>query len=378
MLAACGGDGVTGVADDSRVGVAEILGDDGSSAGYERALAPPELEFPRDHGPHRGFRTEWWYVTANLDTAAGRRFGILLVFFRQALAPRSAGEARVATLAAREMVLAHAAVTDIDGQRFHHAERLARSAAGLGSVTGGVDGPLQIVCADWSARAEVGGDGLLPLRLAAGDDDFAFELHVASGKPMVFQGDRGLSQKSAEPGNASIYYSLTRLPIRGTIALGDERHEVQGSGWLDREWSTSALGSDQVGWDWFSLQLDDDTEVMWYRLRRVDGSSDPWSRGCLVHSDGRVDRLLPDRMAVESNGQWTAADGGARYPARWRLVCEEPAFRLDVTPLLPDQELRTLVRYWEGAVAVTGTRGGRPVSGRGYLEMTGYVVGSSR
>ncbi|MFK7739130.1 MAG: lipocalin-like domain-containing protein [Planctomycetota bacterium] len=368
----------------SSLSVSNALGD-GIIEGYARAIEPPALSFPRDHGPHPEFRTEWWYVTGNVTAAAsGRRFGIQLVFFRQALAATT--PKRAASMAARDLIFAHAAVVDIDGKRFAHAERMARSDGLLGYIQGGSQGdgadatPLAIGCADWSATAH-SADDLLPLVLRAGDDGhehsqnpFSFELTASPGtKPIVLQGDRGLSQKSAERGNASIYYSMTRLPLAGTISIAGEKHEVAGLGWIDREWSTSALGKDQVGWDWFSLQLDDETEVMWYRLRREDGSSDPWSRGCFVHKDGTASRLDPAKVTAEPSGQWTAADGAATYPSRWRLQCSDPPFDLEVTPALADQELRTLVRYWEGSVDVRGTRAGRPVRGRGYLEMTGYA-----
>jgi predicted secreted hydrolase len=362
------------------LGVADVLGGTAAAtAGFARAVAPPRLSFPRDHGAHPDFRTEWWYVTANLATEAGRRFGVQLVFFRQALAPLAGAAPRRAALAAREVILAHAALTDVDGRRFFAEEQLARAAGGLAAVRGGngPEDPFAVVCGDWSARAQAGGDGFLPLQLRAAGADFAFELQVTDGKPLVLQGDAGLSQKSSEPGNASIYYSLTRLPIGGQVVLGDQVHRVRGEAWLDREWSTSALSADQVGWDWFSLQLDDGTEVMWYRLRRRDGTPDPWSRGCFVARDGTATPLSPREVEAIPVGEWTASDGEASYPARWLLRGRGAVpFDLEVTPSLPDQELRVIVRYWEGAVEVRGTRAGRPVGGRGYLEMTGYARGS--
>lgn len=379
LLAACGGREPRPA--DPGLAIAAVLGGDAAgAAGFARATAPPELVFPRDHGAHPEFRTEWWYVTGNLDSAAGRRFGVQLVFFRQALAPPAPDEPpRAASLAAREVVLAHAAVTDVDGGRFFAEERLARAAAGLAAVTAdvGPERPFAVACADWSATAERGGDGFLPLALAAAGEQFAFALRLTAGKPVVLQGERGLSQKSDEPGNASCYYSMTRLPIAGRIVVGGQTHQVRGEAWLDREWSTSALGPEQVGWDWFSLQLDDGTEVMWYRLRRRDGSVDRWSRGCLVGQDGAVVPLDGGMVEAVPDGEWRSADGAAAYPARWRLRSSAPEapFDLDVEPMLPDQELRLLVRYWEGAVAVRGTRQGRPVRGRGYLEMTGYTRG---
>lgn len=354
------------------VGVAEAMGGgEDEVAGFLRATEPPSLEFPRDHGPHRGFRTEWWYWTGNLTSPTGHRFGMQLVFFRQALAADP--PARDASLAAGEMILAHAAVTDVDGKRFHHAERMTRAAGRLGGVQGpDAEQAFRVWAADWSAQAATGGDGFLPTVLQAADRDFAFELTVRPGKPLVLQGEAGLSRKSAAVGNASIYYSMTRLPIDGRIRVDAVDHDVRGEAWLDREWSTSALGQDQVGWDWFSLQLDDGSELMWYSLRRRDGTPDIWSRGLLVAADGAATRLDPARVRAEPSGRWTASDGGATYPTAWRLVGDDPSFELTVTPRLPDQELRTLVRYWEGSVEVRGTRAGKAVQGLGYLEMTGY------
>ncbi|MBL8726430.1 MAG: carotenoid 1,2-hydratase [Planctomycetes bacterium] len=363
--------------------VAELLGGAaGAAAGFVRATAVPQLEFPRDHGPHPGFRTEWWYLTGNLQDRAGRRFGVQLVFFRQALAPFAT--ARRAASAAHELVLAHAAVTDVDGGRFHHEQRLARHAAGLAVLNGPAPGqPLHLACDDWSMRgvAQDGGlqvDGQLPLELRAGGRDFAFALRAGTGKPLVLQGDRGLSAKGPEPGNASIYYSLPRLPLEGTVTVLGVDHAVTGQGWFDREWSTSALADDVVGWDWFALQLDSGEEVMWYQLRRPDGTATAQSRGVLVAADGAAQPLLAGAVAAVPEGRWVAPDGAASYPARWRLAAADGAFELAVVPLLADQELHTVVRYWEGAVSVTGLRAGRPVLGVGYLEMTGARGGGRR
>jgi predicted secreted hydrolase len=379
LVASACRDGEPAARGTAQPGVAELLrGTD--DTGFARATRPPELRFPRDHGAHPEYRTEWWYVTANVAADTGRRFGVQLVFFRQGMAAPGAVPQRPAALAAREVVLAHAAVTDVEGGRFRCEERLARVASGLAAVVAdpAADRPFEIRCGDWSATA-VGG-AFLPLRLDAAGVDFSFQLVVGHGKPVVLQGDAGLSRKSDEPGNASIYYSMTRLPIRGTLMPDGPtgaRLDVQGEAWLDREWSTSALALDQVGWDWFSLQLDDGTELMWYQLRRRDGSVDAWSRGSSIAADGRATPLGRDSVEAVPEGTWTAADGGARYPARWRLRTRggtgtaEP-FDLEVVPVLADQELRLMVRYWEGAVAIRGTRAGRPVTGRGYLEMTGY------
>lgn len=357
------------------LGVAAVLGEaDLAIAGYERAVAVPTLQFPRDHGPHPGFRTEWWYITGNVATAAGRAFGVQLVFFRHSLAPPGT-ELPAVSLAAREVVLAHAAITDVQGRRFHYDERLARLDGVQAVLQGPVaDQPFHLAVADWSATGAAEGDGFLPLDLRAAGPEFALELRVEPGKPIVLQGDNGLSQKSADAGNASIYYSLTRLPLRGRIEVGGQQHAVAGLGWLDREWSTSALGPQQVGWDWFSLQLESGEELMWYQLRQRDGAVDPFSRGCWVARDGSSLPLLSTAVTATPLGRWRAADGAAEYPGSWRLSVDGLGLglELEVVPVLPEQELQVLVRYWEGAVAVRGTRAGQPVRGLGYLEMTGY------
>ena len=339
-------------------------------AGYERATAAPQLSFPRDHGPHEGFRTEWWYWTGNVQDDAGRAFGFELVFFRQALRPAGEGAPRDASLASREIVLAHAAVTDVAGSRFIADERLSRRDGLRAGMRVDDVGPT-VWCGDWRAEpvaASSSPDRFPPMRLRARSEAFAFDLVVEAQKPIVLQGDRGLSQKSSEPGNASIYYSATRLSARGTIALGGVEAKVTGSAWCDREWSTSALGDGQKGWDWFSLQFDDGRELTWYQLRRDDGSVDAHSQGTWILNDGASEKLSASEFVCEPIGAWQAADGRATYPAKWRLRCEKLGLDIEVTPRVADQELRTRVRYWEGAVDARGTS-----NGVGYLEMTGYV-----
>ncbi|MGE3172794.1 MAG: lipocalin-like domain-containing protein [Planctomycetota bacterium] len=346
----------------------------GPAEGFARAVAPPELEFPRDHGPHPEYRTEWWYWTGNVAADDGHAFGFELVFFRQALAPPGTMPPRAADLAADQVVLAHAAVTDVTGGAFHHAERTARAdgvRAWLGR--GAADPAPDLACGDWTARASGKDLAAAPVQLRVTAADFAFALDLLTEKPPVLQGDRGLSQKSAAPGNASCYYSMTALAATGTVTAGGREHAVRGRAWCDREWGTSALGKDQVGWDWFSLQLDGGQELMWYQLRRSDGSVDPHSQGLWVREDATTMRLLHGDARAVPEGTWRAGDGRAEYPARWRLAVPNLQLELDVVPRLADQELRTLVRYWEGSVAVTGTRAGAPIAGLGYLEMTGYA-----
>jgi predicted secreted hydrolase len=201
------------------------------------------------------------------------------------------------------------------------------------------------------------------------------DLALTSAKPPVLHGEAGLSRKGAEPGNASYYYSLTRMPAAGTITLDGNAIPVRGLAWMDREWSTSQLGAGQVGWDWFALHLDDGRELMLYRLRRRDGAIDPASSGTLVAADGGARTLGPDAVEVTVLDHWTSPRDQARYPARWRVRVPGEALDLVVTPLLADQELILAVRYWEGAVRAEGTAGGRPLGGTGYVELVGYAGG---
>lgn len=342
------------------VAVREALAED--RGGFARALAPRPLSFPEDHGSHPDFRTEWWYYTGNLKTPAGRHVGFQLTFFRVALAP--AAEPRASAWATRQLYVAHFAVTDTAGRRFHAASRVSRAALKLA----GADAvPFRVWVEDWSAAGEGAST-----RLRASEADIALDLTVAAGKPVVLQGDRGLSRKGAEPGNASLYYSLTRMPARGVIRLGAETLEVTGEAWMDREWSTSALGTGVEGWDWFAMQLDDGRELMVYLLRRRDGTVDPFSAGTLVAVDGTAQRLDAGDVRIETLGHWTSPRSGVRYPARWRLSVPPAELRLDIEPRLADQELIVGTRYWEGAVAIAGSAAGRPIAGQGYVELVGY------
>jgi len=344
--------------------VATALGG-GETEGYARAYAPRPFVFPDDHGPHPDFRTEWWYITGNLADSQGRRFGYQFTLFRIALSP--ALPAADSAWRTHQIVMGHFAVTDVAANRHHGFERFSRAAVGL---AGAQASPFRVWLEDWSLTGTA--QEAFPMRVQARENGVAIELTLATTKPPVWQGESGLSQKSAEPGNASYYYSYTRLPTRGVVTVGNERFEVTGASWLDREWSTSALGPGQSGWDWFALQLDDGRELMMYRLRRKDGGVDPYNRGVLVSSDGDARRLRSEDMEFEILATWTSPHTGDSYPARWRLRLPAEDMELTVTPRLANQEMRVQVRYWEGAVAVAGRSGGEEVSGQGYLEMTRY------
>lgn len=340
----------------------------GDDAGFARADRPRAFVFPQDHGPHPEYRSEWWYLTGNLHTLQGRRFGFQLTFFRFALVPKA--PERASPWATDQVYMGHFALTDVQARRFLSFERFARAAVGL---AGAQAEPLRVWLEDWVMEGRGGDPGRPVLLIRAQQDDIALDLTLESLKPLVLQGEEGLSQKSAAPGNASYYYSLTRLAARGTVRAGDGRHAVEGLAWMDREWSTSALGEDQTGWDWFSLQLDDGRELMYYQLRRRDGSVDPHSAGTLVGADGIAQRLSSRDVEIAVLDTWASPRDGARYPSGWRVRVPDEALDLEVRPHLGDQEMDLSVRYWEGAARVSGKAGRRSVAGHGYVELTGYA-----
>ena len=344
--------------------IGKLLGG-AAEQGYERAERPREFRFPSDHGPHPRFKTEWWYYTGNLFSTNQRRFGYQLTFFRVALTPEP--PQRPSSWATNQVYMAHFALTDPASGRFYYFERFSRDSLGL---AGAQAEPFRVWLEDW--RVEGGQGEPPPMQLAASEDDVAIDLHLQSVKPVVLQGQNGLSQKSARPGNASYYYSMTRLATSGRIEIAGETFQVAGSSWLDREWSTSALGEDQVGWDWFSLQLDDGRELMYYQLRLKDGKPDPLSGGVLVEAGGASQSLQQGDLQIEVLEYWRSDKSGARYPAKWSLEIVKAGISLEITPLLADQELNTTVRYWEGAVSVQGTQRDSPLGGVGYVELTGY------
>jgi len=348
-------------------------------SGFAQVLAPRTFVFPRDHGPHPEFRQEWWYVTGNLDGADGGRFGFELTFFRFALAPPPAptagtsgaeegsGPSAMSAWRAREIYMAHFAITDVGAQRFHFAHKLSRGALGLAGSEGP---PLRVWIDDWrlGAAGAAGGDW----KLAAAQEGYALELELHPLTPPVLNGAAGLSVKSDAPGSASYYYSIPRLAVHGTLLEQGKPLAVQGLAWLDREWGSGGLGPNQAGWDWFALQLDDGTALMFYALRDRDGNRDPHSAGTWVESSGEARPLESPAVAIEVTGHWTTADR-LHYPSGWRL--RVPSLALDVTvqPVLADQELTSSPRYFEGAVDVSGTREGRVLRGRGYVELVGYA-----
>lgn len=369
-----------------------LVADDAGNVGFARADQVIELDFPRDHGPHDDFQTEWWYFTGHLDAENGRRFGFQWTLFRRALSPEPRQGS--SDWGSRQLYMGHMALTDIDGERQFAAERFTRGAAGL---AGAQAEPFRVWLEDWSAEAlngeEQTGD-IWPLRLRsshrpdvngdgersggqgvgrAAEDDaprdgFVMDITLDNLKPKVLQGDRGLSWKHEN--GASYYFSFTRLRASGSLILDGETFNVSGQAWFDREWSTSTLSPEQTGWDWFSLQLDDNRELMYFELRLEDGSTRT-ADGMWVPSTGPAMNLSREQVELDVLEHWTSPRTGGRYPSRWRLSVPELELDLEIVPLLADQELRITFSYWEGAVQVIDRADGREV-GRGYVELVGY------
>jgi len=342
--------------------------------GYQRVEGPCAFSFPEDHGAHEGFRTEWWYYTGNLADANGRRFGFQLTFFRTRLTPPGAstdGEAAVSAWRTPHIYLAHMAVTDIDGNIHRFAEDTARGALGLAGVKTEGD-TVTVRVKNWTVR-------LAPDRheLRATAEAMTLALTLMPEKPPVAHGIDGYSRKGDRPNQASCYYSFTRLAASGTLSIDGRPVTVTGLAWMDHEYSTAPLDETLVGWDWFSLQLDDGTDLMLYQLRDRQGGAHAASSGTMVDPLGKAVSLNGEDFSLLPLDFWKSPDTGARYPVRWRLDIPSLGMAMEVSAPVAAQEMRTGrstgVVYWEGSVTATGTAGEKPVQGRGYLEMTGYA-----
>lgn len=330
--------------------------------GYRLSVPPYAFDFPRDHASHPDFAIEWWYYTGHLD-AAERTFGFELTFFRVGLDRNRLDSP--SRWALHTLYFAHFALTDVDGRRFHYFQRVSRPALGM---SGADTTRYRVWIDDWLAQLEPDGR---THRLIAAEDDIAMDLELVSAKNPVSHGRGGVSQKAEGLGRASHYYSLSRLEGRGEVRVDGRTFPVTALAWMDHEFGSNQLAENQVGWDWFSLQLDDGRELMLYVMRLEDGGIDPYSSGTLVRADGSSVHLPRDAFEITARDHWTSPTSGGVYPSGWTIRIPAHGITLDVAPLLDDQELALPggITYWEGAVEVTGNA----VRGRGYVELTGYA-----
>jgi predicted secreted hydrolase len=337
-----------------------------AQADWRLALPGWKYDFPRDHGNHPEFQIEWWYFTGNLAAADGREFGYQLTFFRRGVMPLDADIIPLSHFVTSSVKFAHFAVSDIKGGGFHFFQKLSRGAFGEAGF-----GERQRLAwiEDWSCEFDVDG----AFRIMAKADDLSLELTLKPEKPLVIHGQNGISKKAEGEGRASHYYSLTRLRSEGILRMGNQEFAVSGLSWFDHEWATNQLTANQVGWDWFSLQLDDGSEVMLFQLRSKDGGRDANSAGTYVDAEGAATPLAEADFTLEPVETWTSPESAGRYPVKWRITIPRLKVQLEVSAALNDQELRLKpIEYWEGSVRAGGAVGERRVKGSGYLEMTGY------
>jgi len=332
--------------------------------GFKTAITSREFVFPEDHGPHPDYKTEWWYVTGNLKTKTQRKFGFQITFFRWAVSPNS--QQSTSQWASNQIYMAHFALSDINNQTFHAFERFSREALEL---AGSKSESFKVWLLDWSLKSE--GKQFFPLELNAKQDNIEIQLSLNSSKPPILQGDKGLSKKSLTRGNASYYYSFTRLATQGKITIDNETFDVAGASWLDREWSTSALEKSQLGWDWFSLQLSNNEEIMFYQLRKNNGKIDPASSGSYIDTNGKKTHLKHNQVIIEPKTFWKSPSG-TEYPSSWDLNIPSLDMILNIKSYMNKQEIDLSVRYWEGAVDIKGKIGANNITGHGYVELSGY------
>ena len=342
----------------------------GALLGFQQAVPGYTLKFPADHAAHPDYRTEWWYYTGHLQTTTGKRYGYELTFFRHRV--DSNGPAiNPSKWFADNVYMAHMAITDETAKRFVYGEKLNRAALGL---AGASEQRYHVWNEDWLAER------LGSVQHLAGEiPGYKLNLIVTPLKPPVLHGaaQDGLSQKGEGTGHASYYYSFTRLKTEGVLQTSAGAFDVEGVSWMDHEFSSSQLTESQVGWDWFSVQLANNYELMLYHMRQRDGSIDPYSSGTLVRPDGTSLHLRRDDMQVQAHGQWKSPRSGAVYPQRWTIRIPAVDLTLSLEPVLAEQELvtdnSTRVTYWEGSVTARGSMQGQATEGVGYVELTGYV-----
>lgn len=354
----------------NRVVISLMVG--AATLGFRPAMPGYHFIFPRDHASHPSAKTEWWYYTGHLKTPDGRAYGYELTFFRFGMS-RAPLPARASRWRFQDLYVAHFALSDEAGRTFRFARRQNRPGLGLAGASAE---RYDVFNGTW--RVQLLPDGRHHLR--ARDGDSAIDLVLAASKPPVINGEDGVSRKSDCDGCTSQYYSVTRLMTTGILTVGGRHLPVTGESWMDHEFGFSASARNLAGWDWFSLQLDDNTELMLYRLRLAGGRTEPASSGTFVRADGSSSHLPVTAWSETSSGSWVSPHTGGRYPMGWQVKVPGEALDLSIAPAFDDQELSfggaAAVTYWEGSARVDGSHHGQPVRGHGYVELTGYANGS--
>ena len=341
---------------------------------YPPVCGPCNLSFPHDHGSHPDYRIEWWYYTGNLRSEDGAAYGFQLTFFRIRTVPvqkESVRSSRQSAWRTDQVFAAHAALSDISSNEFFHSEKMSRAALKLAGAKQ-EDGRFEVFVNDWRAA-------IAPRlhNLSARAADFSFNLDLVPLKSPVAHGESGLSSKGEEPGEASCYYSISRLEAVGKVTVGGREREVRGTAWMDHEFMNAPLNPRFAGWDWFGLQFSDGSELMVYLMRDKNGGVSPVSSGTFVDWEGNPTRLSAGDFRVRVLQSWKSPRSGVLYPASWLMEVNPLDLRINVIPNMADQEMQTpgstRVTYWEGSVSAEGAGAqGRAVAGKGYVELTGY------
>lgn len=349
----------------SYIEISSVLSDNKDTM-FKKAIDKRNFKFPEDFYPKTDFRNEWWYFTGNLETRDGRQFGYQFTIFRNSLSKKQQSHNNWES---NEIYMSHFAVTDIKNSKFYAFERLSRALKPLATFD------------SLKKKINVGNsyflfnhnpiDKTTDFEIHAIDEDIELSLSLESQKPIILQGDSGLSQKSSTVGNASYYFSITRLKTKGTIKINGQEFDLGGYSWFDREWSTSSLDTNQIGWDWFSLQLDNNYEIMFYALRNKDGSIDEFSKGSIVNPEGKIEKIHFNQVQLKVKDFWLNPEG-RKYPSGWFLNIPEKGINIEINPVIKNQEHRHSFRYWEGAVQLKGSFNNQNVLGKGYVELTGY------
>ncbi len=348
----------------------------------KRALSGKTFSFPQDHFSHPEFKTEWWYYSGHLQSQGQdkKSFGYQLTFFRTGLNKDTKQQRSKWSI--RDLYFAHLAITDESRAKFEYLEKISRGSLGEAGASPYKTGEkaFRIWIDDWSVEGK--GPSLQNHALHARDKNIGLELLLIPEKNPVIHGQNGISQKAEGEGYASHYYSIPRLKTEGRFFLQNKEIPVQGISWMDHEFGSSQLREYQVGWDWFSIQLGNNTELMFYQIRHKDGKIDPYSSGTIIFPDGAYQHLPKKEFQIDVLDRWKSSKSGALYPSKWKITVPDRQIELTLSPSVKDQELitkeSTRVTYWEGSVKVEGKYQGSPINGLGYAELTGYATPFSK